>query len=274
MMPKSIELLNANIRRGPFRAAMFDFDGTLSLIREGWAGIMAEIGLNLLRDKIAPPETERSMRALLEVEMLRLSGKPSIMQMQRLAQLATERGAHSPAAEELHAIFHTALEAITSDRKRRIINRIDVPEAWAVPGAHALLNALLVRNTELYLASGTELHHVRHEAELLQLIDYFPKRLFAPETTGSAFNKRDVVQLILREQNMTGEELIGFGDGYAETVEVKRAGGVAVGLATSAIGESSPNAMKRAMLADLGADIIISDYAEADALVRWLWNEA
>ena len=42
-MSPGIEILNPRFRRGPFRAALFDFDGTLSLIREGWARVMAEL---------------------------------------------------------------------------------------------------------------------------------------------------------------------------------------------------------------------------------------
>src|SRR5687767_7591257 len=74
--PDGVEVVNPRVRRGPFRAAVFDFDGTVSLIREGWAGIMADLGLDLLRAQGVPGD-----RAELEGQMLRLSGKPSIFQM-------------------------------------------------------------------------------------------------------------------------------------------------------------------------------------------------
>ena len=35
-----IEIVNQSIPRGHVRHALFDFDGTLSLIREGWQGVM------------------------------------------------------------------------------------------------------------------------------------------------------------------------------------------------------------------------------------------
>ena len=35
-----IEIINPNIIRGRIRHALFDFDGTLSLIREGWQDVM------------------------------------------------------------------------------------------------------------------------------------------------------------------------------------------------------------------------------------------
>ena len=35
-----IEVLRPDLRRGRFRSVLFDFDGTLSLIREGWPQVM------------------------------------------------------------------------------------------------------------------------------------------------------------------------------------------------------------------------------------------
>ncbi|MGC8835093.1 MAG: hypothetical protein ACP5R4_13690, partial [Armatimonadota bacterium] len=36
----SIEIINPNVVRGRIRYALFDFDGTLSVIREGWQQVM------------------------------------------------------------------------------------------------------------------------------------------------------------------------------------------------------------------------------------------
>jgi phosphoglycolate phosphatase-like HAD superfamily hydrolase len=270
-VPLSLEIVNPKLRRGPFRAALFDFDGTLSLIREGWSGIMADIGLNVLRERTRIAEPEAALRKHLEAEMLRLSGKPSLVQMEKIAEIVQARGGISPHPEVLLASFQEALQAITADRKRRLLSGIDPPEAWAVPGAHRLLKLLQSRKVELFLASGTELVHVLHEAELLQMTGYFPNRLFAPDGVKGAFHKGAVIDGLLRELHIAGRELIGFGDGYAETVEVKRVGGVAVGLASVAVGEQGRNEMKREMLIDLGADAITRDYAEAEAMIDWLF---
>ena len=35
-----IEVLRPDLPRGRFRSVLFDFDGTLSLIREGWPQVM------------------------------------------------------------------------------------------------------------------------------------------------------------------------------------------------------------------------------------------
>jgi phosphoglycolate phosphatase-like HAD superfamily hydrolase len=251
---------------------MFDFDGTLSLLREGWAGIMAEIGLGLLTPILHVPRARIDWRHRLEREMLMLSGKPSLQQMKRLAEIAKEEGLPTPGAEHLLAIFDEALMAITADRKRRIQERLDPPAAWAVHGAREILTELQKRGVELYLASGTVRQHVIEEAHLLDVAEFFPERIFAPESAGARFSKQDVLEQMLRNHGLSGHQILGFGDGYSETVEVKRVGGVAVGLATAPVGEVGPHSLKRTMLLELGADLIIPNYRDAGLLVDWLWG--
>ena len=40
LLDEEIEIVNPDLPRGRFRSALFDFDGTLSLIREGWPQVM------------------------------------------------------------------------------------------------------------------------------------------------------------------------------------------------------------------------------------------
>lgn len=261
MPPPTVELINPHLRRGPVRAAVFDFDGTVSLIREGWAKVMAGMGVDLLGDS--------SQHDRLELEMLMLSGKPSIFQMRRLADEAEATGKPAPPPDELLQEFVRRLAAITADRKRRLADGTDPPAAWAVPGTHELLANLRDRGVLLVLASGTPMEAVREEAELLQLTPFFGERVYAPDGHSPNFSKRDVIDELARDH---GEQVIGFGDGYAETVEMKRAGGVAVGVASREAGEPGVNSLKRGMLIDLGADVIVPHYSHPAALADWLFG--
>jgi len=266
--PDGVEVVNPRVRRGPFRAAVFDFDGTMSLIREGWAGIMADLGLELLRGQGLPGD-----RNDLEDQMLRLSGKPSIFQMRRLAEVIQERGGTPGDPEDYLAEFLRRLFAIADVRKEQLASGTVSPDVWAVAGTRAVLDNLRRRGVALYLASGTDLVHVRRESELLKLTDYFGRHVYGPVNDTPDFSKRDVIAMILRDHGIPGEQLLGFGDGYSETVEVKRVGGVAVGLATAEAGVPGLNRMKRDILIELGADVVIPDYAEQDRLVAWLFGE-
>ena len=45
-----IEILRPDLPRGRFRSVLFDFDGTLSLIREGWPQVMIPMMVEVLRE--------------------------------------------------------------------------------------------------------------------------------------------------------------------------------------------------------------------------------
>ena len=44
----SIEVIRDDVTRGQFKAALFDFDGTVSLIRQGWQEVMVPYFTELL----------------------------------------------------------------------------------------------------------------------------------------------------------------------------------------------------------------------------------
>jgi phosphoglycolate phosphatase len=244
------------------RAALFDFDGTLSLIREGWAGVMADLGLDLFRKQGITIRTND--RVYLEDQMLRLSGKPSIYQMRRLAAEVANRGGTPGDPADYLKEFHRRLFAVVDARIADLEAGRVSSAAWAVPGSHALLDALQNRGVPLYLASGTDLAHVKRELELLDFARYFGPHVFAPADDTPHFHKRDVVEMIAHAH---GGPPVGFGDGYAETVEVKRAGGYVVGVASKEAGDPGLNELKKAMLQELGADTVVGDYTDLNELL-------
>src|ERR1700690_2985659 len=69
---------------------LFDFDGTLSLIREGWPEVMLPMFVEMLPSR--PGETEEARRQLLLDDIMRLNGKQTIYQMIQLAERIRERG--------------------------------------------------------------------------------------------------------------------------------------------------------------------------------------
>src|SRR6266849_7447076 len=69
---------------------LFDFDGTLSLIREGWPEVMLPMFVEMLPSR--PGETEEAKGRLLLDDIMRLNGKQTIYQMIQLAERIKERG--------------------------------------------------------------------------------------------------------------------------------------------------------------------------------------
>src|SRR5436189_2772090 len=69
---------------------LFDFDGTLSLIRQGWPEVMVPMFVEMLPS--LPGETEEGRRQLCYDDIMRLNGKQTIYQMIQLAERIKERG--------------------------------------------------------------------------------------------------------------------------------------------------------------------------------------
>src|SRR6266571_4510880 len=86
-----LEIANPEAIRGRIRCALFDFDGTLSLIREGWQGVMIPY---FVEELLATPkheaheEIEETVRDFVE----RLTGKQTIYQCFQLEEEVRKRG--------------------------------------------------------------------------------------------------------------------------------------------------------------------------------------
>src|SRR2546423_6746475 len=86
-----IEILNPNLRRGRFRFVLFDFDGTLSLLREGWPQVMIPMMVEVLQETRTREPPEQLMQHV-EDFVMRLNGRQTIYQMIQLAEEVKSRG--------------------------------------------------------------------------------------------------------------------------------------------------------------------------------------
>lgn len=272
-LPPSAELINPNLRRDPFRVALFDFDGTLSLIREGWPRVMVDLMMDRLREQRLIREPEAECAAHVEAFVMALNGHPTARQMERFAEEVTARCGTPERPGEYLRQYLDRLMAVVRGRWEALEAGRATPAEWVVPNAHGILRRLHEREVPVFVASGTDLAHVAREVELLELTPFVAGRVFAPKDNDPSFRKRDVIARAVAEVGAGPGELIGFGDGVVETQEVKRAGGVAVGVASSEAGVRGVHAGKRETLIAAGADVIIPDYEHAAELVAWLWGE-
>jgi phosphoglycolate phosphatase-like HAD superfamily hydrolase len=266
-LPAAIELLRPDLRRGRFRAVLFDFDGTLSLLREGWQAVMTEMMLAELSRTGGPAD---QLAAMVESIVVGMNGRPTVAQMQALSAEITRRGGRPSDPTEYASRYQDRLLRLIDGRYEDVrLGRAD----WTVPGSHAFLAELRARGLTLVLASGTEMTHVRREAELLGLSQYFDEAMYAPAGDDPCFSKRVVIEQVMAEHALRGEELLGFGDGVVETEETRRVGGVAVAVASEEPPRRAVNRAKRDRLIAAGADLVIGDYQCHELLVRWLFDE-
>src|SRR5438270_13730483 len=100
-----IEVLHPDLPRGRFRFVLFDFDGTLSLIREGWPQVMIPMMVEVLR-QTDTAETEAELTAAVEEFVMRLNGRQTIYQMMQLAEEVERRGGRPAEPLAYKRLYH------------------------------------------------------------------------------------------------------------------------------------------------------------------------
>jgi phosphoglycolate phosphatase-like HAD superfamily hydrolase len=262
-----IEFAPAFAPRPHVSHVLFDFDGTLSLIREGWAGVMTPMFVEML--PALPGETDEARREICHEDIMRLNGKQTIYQMIQLAERIKERGGtpRDPLwykreyLRRLNDRIGARLEGLTRGTLRA--------DDLLVFGARPLLETLQRHGLRLYLASGTDEEFVKQEAQLLDVARYFGQHIYGALDDYRQFSKKMVIERILRENQIPGEQLLSFGDGYVEIQNTKEVGGLAVAVASDEAhnGSGRFDEWKRQRLLGVGADIVIPDFRDSAALL-------
>ncbi len=253
------------------RHAVFDWDGTLSFIRAGWGEVMLEVFLDHLPP--APGEDASARRRLAHDDIWRLNGKPTIHQMQCLADRVAERGGTALTATEYQSQYAHRLGSVVQQRIQSVRSGSVVVAAMQPPGALACLHALRDRGLVLHVVSGTEVHSVRAEVEALGLVEFFGERVHGPAgPSDRTYTKRGVMDAVLAADGLPGSALVAFGDGHVEIEQSKALGGTAIAVATDEehFGSGRIDEAKRTRLSAMGADVVIPDYSDLPGLLTLL----
>jgi len=266
-IPDAIEVVRAGFPRGDFRAAIFDFDGTLSLLRRNWQDIMIPMMVETLAET-GTPETRDALYRHVEDFVMRLNGRQTIYQMIQLADEVTQRGGQPLEPVEYKRRYHERLWKEVSVRINRVRDGRVAREDATVSGSQQLLERLQSAGLPLYLASGTDLSYVRDEVGVLGLDEYFGTHVYGALDDYKRFSKAKIIEQMIYDAGVEGRQLVAFGDGFVEIEEIKRVGGLAIGVASDENHGQGMNAWKRRRLIQAGADIIIGDYRPLDALME------
>jgi len=262
-----LEILRPNPAPGRLRFAVFDFDGTLSLLRTGWQRVMADLMVTVLQ---ATPraEAEAQLRARAVEPVFGLGGRPTIIQMQWLVDEVRQRGGTPLTAEAYKRQYLVRLS-------ERIRHRTDLeagrqpPERFRVPGALEFVAALHGRGVVCTIASGTDETAVREEAALLGFAPFIADLRGAREDGSDA--KRVVIDRLTARHRLSTGELAVIGDGRAEIEYARAANALAIGVASTEDEQAGIDAHKRSLLIAAGADVIIPDFNQPAALLAYLW---
>lgn len=266
----SVELPAALVPRPEITHVLFDFDGTLSLVRQGWPEVMVPMFVEALPRRA--DESDQALRQLVLDDIMRLTGKQTIYQMIQLADRIRERGGEPQEPLEYKREYLRRLGERIAGRAEGLRSGAIQPDELLVHAVRPLLEHLQRRGLQLYLASGTDEADVRREAELLDVARYFGPHIYGAQDDYRQFSKQLVIERILRDHGISGRQLLSFGDGYVELENTKQVGGLAIAVASdeAANGSGRVDPWKRQRLLEVGADAVIPDYRDAIGLVDFI----
>ena len=262
-----MEIIRLNPASFRLRFAVFDFDGTLSLLRTGWQRVMADLMVEALQGT-PRAEAEAQLRARTAEPVFELAGRSTVIQMQWLVDEVRRRGGSPQTAEAYKYQYLARLS-------ERIRHRSDLeagrqpPERFRVPGALEFVAALHARGVACTIASGTDETAVREEVALLGLAPLIADLRGARGDGSDA--KCVVIDRLTTRHHLSAGELVVIGDGPAEMEYARAARGLAIGVASAEDERSGIDARKRSLLIAAGADVIIPDFSQPAELLAYLF---
>jgi phosphoglycolate phosphatase-like HAD superfamily hydrolase len=265
-----IEIIN-DVPRGRIKHALFDFDGTISTLREGWERIMAPVCVEMICGDTPPtPEIEAKVEKMID----ETTGIQTIFQMERLVEMVREEGLvpadHIKDPAGYKEVYNDRLLVPVRERLAKLADGRLKQEQATVKGVFRFLELLKEQGVHLYVFSGTDRHDVRNEANKLGVDHYF-EEIWGALPSVEEYSKEKVIREIIAQHDLHGPEVLAVGDGPVELRNVKEHGGIALGIASDEEHGHGWNPRKRERLLHAGADMIVPDFAEADALFNYLF---
>jgi len=275
-----IELCCESLPLGTIKHAVFDHDGTISTLRQGWEEIMAPV----MTKAILGDDYETADETLYHKARNRVldyidksTGIQTIVQMDALVEMVAEFDLVP--ADKIHdkfgykQIYNDALMEVVSKRIEKFkCGELDIYD-YTIKGALEFLRALKLRGIKLYLASGTDREDVVTESKALGYADLFDGGVYGSVGDIAKYSKKMVIEKIMTENNLQGPELAIFGDGPVEIRECRKRDGIAVGIASDEIRRHGLNTEKRSRLIKAGAHMLTPDFAGQARLLRLLFAE-
>ena len=254
---------------------IFDHDGTISTLREGWERIMEPM---MVRAILGPRYEDASLALFAKVTaevrgfIDRTTGIQTLAQMKGLVELVRQGGFVD---EEERLDEHGYKRIFNQDLLEMVGKRMDklrlgelAPEDFQIKNAVLLLRALRERGVKLYLVSGTDEADVIAEARALGYADLFEGRIFGAVGDIKVEAKRVVLERMICEHNLAGRHFATFGDGPVEIRETRKRGGLCIGVASDEVCRFGWNYAKRSRLVRAGAKLIVPDFSQLGSLLR------
>ncbi len=275
-----IEIIDDNFEKKRIMHAVFDHDGTISTLRQGWENIMGPVMVKAILGEHYLHATEDEFLQVTEYiqdYIDKSTGIQTILQMQALMEIVREFGYVKKdeilSAQGYKEIYNHALMKMVGERFNRLqAEELDLSD-FTIKGSVEFLKKLHTKGVCLYLASGTDQEDVIKEAKMLGYANLFNGGIFGAVGDVKKYSKKMVLEKIMHKNNLKGPQLAVFGDGPVELREARKRGGIAIGIATDEIRRYGLNTEKRERLIKAGANLIVPDFAQHDKLFSYLLGE-
>jgi len=282
LQDSEIELCDREVldRLGEIKHVVFDHDGTISTLRQGWEEIMEPVMIkSILGDKYDTIDQASYNEVVKQVKeyINKTTGIQTIFQMEGLVKMVDEFGFVSKDKIldkfECKKIYNEALMEMVNKRLQKLkVGELDAFD-FMLKGAFKFLTELKKRGVTMYLASGTDVEDVINEANLLGYADMFDGGIYGAMRDVTKFSKKMVMEKIIKENELEGNELAVFGDGPVEIREGRRFGGIAIGITSNEIRRYGMDIEKRSRLVKAGAQLLISDFSQYSKLIALLFKK-
>jgi phosphoglycolate phosphatase-like HAD superfamily hydrolase len=259
----------AAARLGHIRHALFDFDGTISVLRQGWEEVMTPLMVEMICDGAPPdPDVAREVAEYVDVS----TGIVTIEQMEWLAKTVRRygRAAQPLTATEYKAIYLERLDVRVDARLAQLGRGAVMPQEMMIAGAQEFVEGLATCGIRLYLASGTDHHYLVNEASALGVAGYFDGGLYGALDDDESHRKERIIQRILDEHDLHGDELLVVGDGPVEIREAVTRDALALGIASDEVARRGWNPAKIGRLTRAGAHFLAPDFVRHRELLAYL----
>ena len=261
-----IKILKERQTKTPVKAAIMDFDGTISTLRYGWPKVMLPMCLEFITDGgAADDELTREVEEYIDVS----TGIQTIHQMiwlvERIKSYGKAKVINDPwwykneYNRRLMEIVDKRILAIKSGE----INR----ENYIMKGAVDFLRLLKEKNIPIYIASGTDTEDVKNEAEVLGVASFITD-ILGGRTGELTCAKEIVISNTIERTGLDGEEIMVIGDGFVEIERGLERGAFTIGIASDEEKLTGINAKKEQILTRAGANVIIGDFLERERLME------
>lgn len=256
------------------KIAIFDHDGTISTLRQGWEVVMKQVMQEAIIGEAEISYEEKEVIANHCSQVIdKTTGIQTIIQMISLVDMVKQYGFNKDVktASEYKAIYLGKLKEAMEDKLIALKqNELDFTD-FTMKGSVDFLHFLSANNTRLYLASGTDENDVKDEAKMLGYDTLFNGGIYGSIGDTICDPKKMVMERIIKDvekMNIDPNLCAVFGDGPVEMREGRKYGFVTVGVLSDEKQRFGRNEAKRNRLLLAGADFLIPDFSQIHKIME------